>query len=191
MRHMKFLFSWDFYKPYTVTRIQQLVFILLWLRAGYYSPPFRFFFRCYRAPLKKISKREGKSGQREVLKFRSVLPMLLLILILTFTQISDWWVRKDEDNTGKRRVKGVQTERTVCSPEIKEHYSKSWTKPVHVNNCYLWGYWNPDPHYPSGRLNIASIGCETMKTFLWRSRQSCSPRTETHYTWAVRHRQTS
>lgn len=132
MRYMKFLAKdvrcsyEDFYKLYTVTRNQQVVFTSLRLGAGYYSPTFRVFFRYDRAPLKKISFQEGgKSGQREVLKFRSALSMLPLILILTFTQILDWWVKKDEDNTDRRSVKGVQTEWTACSPAVQEHYSKS------------------------------------------------------------------
>lgn len=113
-------------------------------------------------------------------KIQIILSMLLLlpILILIFIQIRGWGMRKDMENTGERRVKREQTAWTVWSPEGQEHYSKSSTKPGHVHNCCSWGYSNPDPHYPSGRLNITSTGCDTGRTLPWHSWQSCSPRTE-------------
>lgn len=102
--------------------------------------------------------------------------LLLPILILIFIKIRGWGMRKVTDNTGERRGKRELTEQTAWSPGVLPQNLNSG----HVNNCYLWGYRDPDPHYPSERLNITSIGCETMKTFPWHSWQSCSLRTESH-----------
>lgn len=116
--------------------------------------------------------------------------LLLPILISRFIQIRGWGMRKDMDNTGERRVKREQTAWTVWSPEGQEHYSKSWTKPGHVHNCCYWGYRNPDPHDPSGRLNITSTGVKHWGLFLGTPGRAAAQ--ELNLTaGAIRHSQTS
>lgn len=50
-------------------------------------------------------------------------------LFSTLIQVLDWWVREDEDNNGKRRAKGTQTEQSaaqkyrsiIANPELTQY----------------------------------------------------------------------